>query len=387
MTSSGSGLPSGAMGAHFVRLAHVRPRGNAFTMSRSPEICVDRNFNMRSVRRTATIQQVADLAEVSPKSVSRVINNEQSVRGNTRERILQAIKTLNYRPNLNARGLASNRSFLIGLLCDRPGDYVSEFQTGAVERCRESHYHLMVEPLDMTHADVEQQVETLVAQLRLEGAILLPPLGDHPVIVNRFNDASIPIVRISPKTNLSATPAIGIDDYLAAREVTAHLLGLGHRRIGFILGRADHEATERRYQGFLDEMQAWSVPVDSELVQTGNFEFSGGLRCAERILRAASPPSAIFASNDDTAAAVIAVARKQGLRLPQDLSVTGFDDVPIATMIWPDLTTIRQPVAEMARLATGLFIEHSPRRQGWPDPVPRIVVPHKLIVRSSTGPL
>ena len=93
MTSSGSGLPSGAMGAHFVRLAHVRPRGNAFTMSRSPEICVDRNFNMRSVRRTATIQQVADLAEVSPKSVSRVINNEQSVRGNTRERILQAIKT------------------------------------------------------------------------------------------------------------------------------------------------------------------------------------------------------------------------------------------------------------------------------------------------------
>ena len=341
---------------------------------------------MRSARRSVTIQQVADLAEVSPKSVSRVINNEPSVHEDTRSRILQAIKTLKYRPNLNARGLASNRSFLIGLFCDRPGDYLSEFQTGAVERCRESHYHLMVEPLDMEHANVEQQVETLVGQLRLEGAILLPPLGDNAVIVSRLNDAAIPIVRISPKGNLSATPSIGIDDYVAARELTAHLLGLGHRRIGFILGRPDHVVTEQRYLGFIDEMRAWSVPVDTDLVQTGNFEFAGGLICAERMLRASPPPSAIFTSNDDTAAAVIAVARKRGLRLPEDLSVTGFDDVPIATMIWPDLTTIRQPVAEMARLATGLFIEHEPRRNGWPAPVPRQVVAHQLIVRGSTAP-
>ncbi len=341
---------------------------------------------MRSVRRPVTIQQVADLAGVSLKSVSRVINNEPSVSEDTRSRILQAIKTLKYRPNLNARGLAGNRSFLIGLFCDRPGDYLSEFQTGAVERCRESHYHLMVEPLDMSHVNVGHQVETLAGQLRLEGAILLPPLGDHAVIVDRLNDAAIPIVRISPKSDLSASPSIGIDDYLAARELTRHLLELGHRRIGFILGRPDHAVTEQRYLGFIDEMRAWSVPVDTNLVQTGNFEFAGGLVCAERMLRSATPPSAIFTSNDDTAAAVVAVARKMGLRLPADLSITGFDDVPIATMIWPDLTTIRQPVAEMARLAVSLFIEHAPGRRGWPDPAPRLVVPHTLIVRGSTGP-
>jgi len=341
---------------------------------------------MRTERPSVTIQQVADLAQVSPKSVSRVINNEPTVREETRIRILQAIKTLKYLPNLNARGLASNRSFLIGLFCDRLGDYLSEFQIGAVERCRESHYHLMVEPLDMEHANVEQQVETLVGQLRLEGAILLPPLGDHEVILRRLNEAAIPIVRVSPSSDLGTTPSIGIDDYLAAREVTAHLLGLGHRRIGFILGKPDHAATGQRYLGFIDEMRARSVPVDMDLVQTGNFEFAGGLACAERMLRASVPPTAIFTSNDDSAAGVIAVARKLGLRVPGDLSVTGFDDVPIATMIWPDLTTIRQPVADMARLAASLFIEHAPRRNGWPDPAPRHVLPHKLIVRGSTGP-
>jgi LacI family transcriptional regulator len=340
----------------------------------------------RAASQAVTIQQVAELARVSPKSVSRVINNEPSVREDTRIRILQAIKALKYRPNLSARSLAGNRSFLIGLFCDRPGDYLGEFQSGAVERCRESHYHLMVEPLDMEHAEVEQQVETLVGQLRLEGAILLPPLGDHEVILSRLNDAAIPIVRISPKSKPGTTPSIGIDDYLAARELTAHLLGLGHRRIGFILGRPDHAVTEQRYLGFIDEMRAWDSPVDSDLVQTGNFEFAGGLACAERMLRASVPPTAIFTSNDDTAAAVIVVARKLGLRVPGDLSVTGFDDVPIATMIWPDLTTIRQPVADMARLAVSLFIEHAPRRNGWPDPAPRHILPHKLVIRGSTGP-
>src|ERR1700679_3782908 len=121
-----------------------------------------------------TIQEVADLARVSPKTVSRVINNEPLVRPATRERILAAITELNYRPSLNARGLASNRSFLIGLFCDRPGDYLSEFQAGAVERCREASVHLMVEPCDIKSPNIEKQIDTLIGQLRLEGVILLP---------------------------------------------------------------------------------------------------------------------------------------------------------------------------------------------------------------------
>src|SRR6202000_2326787 len=162
-----------------------------------------------------TIQEVADLAKVSPKTVSRVINNEPRVRPDTRARILEAIEALNYRPNLNARGLASNRSFLIGLFCARPADSPSEFQSGAVERCRESSIHLMVEPWDVDSPTIDRQIDTLLGQLRLEGVILLPPLSDHPVVLTKLQEASIPIVRIAPKSNSAAAPSIGIDDYAA----------------------------------------------------------------------------------------------------------------------------------------------------------------------------
>ena len=334
---------------------------------------------------SVTIQEVAELAQVSPKTVSRVINNEPTVRSDTRARILEAIEELNYRPNLNARGLASNRSFLIGLFCDRPGDYLSDFQAGAVERCRESSIHLMVEPWDIDGPEIEKQIDTLLCQLRLEGVILLPPLSDHAIVLNKLREASIPIVRVAPKYNVSTTPSIGIDDYAAAREITAHLVKLGHRRIGFILGRPNHGATEQRYLGFVDEMRAHDIQVDSTLVQTGNFVFSDGLICAERMLRAAKPPTAIFASNDDMAAAVISMARKFEIELPGQLSVAGFDDAPVARMIWPELTTVRQPVAAMARLAADLIIRLEPRRNGWPERIPRHLLDHELIIRNSTG--
>jgi LacI family transcriptional regulator len=342
---------------------------------------------MTLISTSVTIQEVAELARVSSKTVSRVINNEPRVRADTRKRILEAIEQLNYRPNLNARGLASNRSFLIGLFCDKPGDYLSEFQAGAVERCRESSLHLMVEPLDLQGENFGKQLDTLLGQLRLEGVILLPPLSDHAAVLNTLQEASIPVVRIAPKRNLSAAPSIGIDDYAAARQLTAHLLSLGHRRIGFMLGRADHGATEQRYLGFIDEMRAHDAAVDASLVQTGNFTFADGLVCAERMLRSAKPPTAIFASNDDMAAAAISMARKFGLDLPAELSVTGFDDAPVATMIWPELTTVRQPVAAMARIAADLIIRLEPRRHGWPERIPRHLLEHELVIRNSTARL
>src|ERR1700691_4011648 len=317
---------------------------------------------------SVTIQQVADLAEVATKTVSRVINDEPGVRADTRSRILKAIEQLDYRPNLNARGLAGDRSFLIGLFCDKPGDYLSNFQAGAVERCRESGFHLMVEPWDSQSPDIGRQVKSLLRTLRLEGVILLPPLSDHPVILGRLADVAIPMVRIAPRNEPgSSSPSVGIDDYAAARRMTGHLLDLGHR-------------------GFRDEMKSRGVSVDPTLVQTGNFVFPDGLVCAEQMLRAAHPPTAIFASNDDTAAAAISVARRLGLRLPEQLSVAGFDDAQGATMICPQLTTIRQPVTAMARTATELIIEHSPRRNGWPSPVPRRLLEFELILRNSTAP-
>jgi LacI family transcriptional regulator len=281
--------------------------------------------------------------------------------------------------------LAGERSYLIGLFYDKPGGYLTDFHAGAADRCRESGYHLMLESWERDSPQFTRRVSTLLRQMRLDGVILLPPLSDDVLIANTLREASMPTVRIAPRDRTNESPAIGIDDYLAARQLTAHLLGLGHRRIGFILGKPGHGATEERYRGFADEMRAQNVPIDMSLVETGNFVFPDGVACAQRLLSAAHPPTAIFASNDDMAAAVISVAHQRGLDLPTQLSVVGFDDAPVATMIWPLLTTVRQPVAAMARLAAELMIEHSPRRQGWPNPLPHRTLDFELIVRDSTA--
>jgi LacI family transcriptional regulator len=337
-------------------------------------------------RGPATIQMVADRARVSPKTVSRVINNERGVRGETRARILDAIRQLDYQPNLNARGLAGARSFLIGLFYDKPGDYLNEFQTGAVQRCRESDLHLMVQPLDIASKEMPRDLSMLVRQLRLEGAILLPPLSDHPVVRAALAEAGVPTVHIAPMREPVDSPSVDTDDRAAARQMTVQLLEHAHRRIGFMLGPPGHRATEQRYLGFADAMHARGLIIDPELVQTGNFEFADGLECARRILAARSRPTAIFASNDDMAAAAACVARQRGLELPAELSIAGFDDAPVASMIWPQLATVRQPVREIARLAADLIIQHRPHRRGWPQPIPRARLDLELIMRGSIGP-
>jgi LacI family transcriptional regulator len=335
--------------------------------------------------KAATLDDVAALAEVSPKTVSRVVNSEGGVHRDTRERVLRAIELLEYKPNLNARILAGDRSYTIGLFCERPGGYLSDFQAGATDRCRESGYHLMVEELDRENPQAMRHMAAFLRQLRPDGAILLPPLSDDGLVLNTLRDASIPMVRIAPREPSSDSPSVGIDDYLAARQLTAHLLDLGHRRIGFMLGKAGHGASDQRYGGFADEMRAQGAAVDAALVEHGNFAFADGVICAERMLRNPVPPSAIFASNDDMAAAAISVAHRKGLDLPRELSVVGFDDAPVATMIWPLLTTVRQPVVRMARYAAGLIIEHGSRRSGWPAGTASKVFDFELVIRDSTA--
>jgi LacI family transcriptional regulator len=338
---------------------------------------------MRERQGPATIQMVADRARVSPKTVSRVINNERGVRGETRDRILEAIRQLDYQPNINARGLAGARSFLIGLFYDKPGDYLNEFQTGAVQRCRESDLHLMVQPLDIASKEMARDVSMLVRQLRLEGAILLPPFSDHTVVRAALAEAGVPAVHIAPMREPVDSPSVDTDDRAAARQMTVQLLEHGHRRIGFMLGPPGHRATEQRYLGFADAMHARAVSIDPGLVQTGNFEFADGLECARRILGSDSRPTAIFASNDDMAAAAACAARQMGLQLPGELSIAGFDDAPVASMMWPQLATVRQPVREIARIAADLIIQHRPHRRGWPQPIPRPRLDLELVMRGS----
>ena len=304
-----------------------------------------------------TIKRVAERAGVSMMTVSRVLNDGASVRESTRKKVMDAVAELGYRPNISARSLAGSRSYLIGLLYDNPSAaYISELLIGALDSCRAAGYHLVVEACDVDAGDIGDQALTLVRDSRLDGLVLPPPLCESEILVEALSGADVPYVRIAPFTQTEVAPYVYIDDARAAHDLTGRLIGLGHSRIGFIKGHPNQGASESRFKGFRRAMRAAGLAIRPEDICQGYFSYKSGLGCAEKLLDRKDRPTAIFASNDDMAAAVYAVANRHGLEIPTDLSVVGFDDTLIATTVWPQLTTVRQPIAEMAAAAVDLLI-------------------------------
>ncbi len=335
---------------------------------------------------TITIKDVAEQAGVSTKTVSRVMNGEAHVRTALREAVMKVVDELGYRPNAFARSLSSARSYLIGLFLDDPAwsGYAAGMQRGALMRCREKHYHLVVEPLDTSIAGWEPDLMASIASLRLDGAILTPPLCRLPPLLDRLDGIGLPYVRISPGEDEARSGLVDIDDEGAAFAMTEHLLALGHRDIGFIEGIPSHAATPKRLAGFLAAMAGGGVSVGDGRIVPGDFTFRGGLDGGEALLRARKKPSAIFASNDDMALGVSAAAAKLEIAVPFELSIAGFDDAPTARVAWPPITTIRQPVGEMAAAAVDILIDPA-YREGAGDPQFRREMPYELIVRGSTA--
>jgi LacI family transcriptional regulator len=337
----------------------------------------------------ATITDVARLAGVSIKSVSRVINKEPNVREKLREQVMRAAKELDYRPNFSARSLAGMRSFLIGYLFGDPsGDYAHRVEIGILNRCREAGYHLMVEQIDVTAPDVAARTAALVTQLRLDGVVLTPPITDFPDVLRVLRDAGVPYVRIAPDKDLDGSPIVAMDDAAAAQQLTEHLIALGHRQIGFIKGDPGHSAARLRYEGYCRALAAHGIKLQPRLVAQGLFSYASGLDCARTLLLQAKRPTAIFASNDDMAAAVIAVAHENGLRLPAELSVVGFDDAPIAGVVWPPLTTVRQPIAQMAEAAADILLSLSGHKDAGTaaSTASRRDLEYEIKLRQSTAP-
>lgn len=335
-----------------------------------------------------TIMDVARLAEVSMKTVSRVINKEPNVRDELRDRVTQAAAMLGYRPNLSARSLAGMRSFLIGYLFGDPGgDYTHRVEVSLLNRCREAGYHLLVEQIDAAAEDVTERTAALVTQLRLDGVILTAPITDHRDVLRVLDSANVPYVRIAPDLDSDRSPQVRIDDFRAARELTEHLIGLGHRDIGFIKGDPGHAAGRLRLEGFRSGMRAHALTVREEWIEQGLFSYASGVDCARRLLRNDQRPSAIMASNDDMAAGVIAVAHALNIAVPEQLSVVGFDDAPIAQVVWPPLTTVRQPIGLMADVAAEILLARVVGKAGtgWPAPMPRRELDYQLMLRASTA--
>ncbi|MEI9904151.1 MAG: LacI family DNA-binding transcriptional regulator [Asticcacaulis sp.] len=305
----------------------------------------------------ATINDVARYAEVSIKTVSRVMNNEPNVREETRAKVREVANRLQYRPNLLARSLAGARSFLIGLLHDNPvASYVYDLQMGAIRRGRLSGYHVLSEPQERDAPDLERSIAGLLATIRLDGVILTPPLCDMAVVLQTLEAAGVPYVRVAPYLYPGRSACVRMDDTLAAFEMTEYLLGLGHRDIGFVLGHPDHGASHLRYEGFVRAMRAAGMEPRADWIKPGYFTFASGVEAGRSLFSAPARPTAIFACNDDTAFGVMASAQQAGIKVPDEVSVVGFDDSPGSELIWPHLTTIRQPVEQLAHAAADMLL-------------------------------
>jgi LacI family transcriptional regulator len=342
----------------------------------------------RSPRRTrsaATISDVAREAGVSTMTVSRVINDSSNVREKTRSKVEAAIAALNYSPSAAARSLAAAGEIRIGLLYSNPSAaYLSEFLVGGLSQASRSNVQFVVEQCDDGDGNGEVEAATRLVQQRIDGVVLPPPLCDSAAVHRVLNDANVPAVAVATGRPGPDMAAVSIDDHRAAYAMTQHLAALGHRRIGFIIGNPNQTASLRRLEGYREAMIDAGLAIDDALIEQGLFTYRSGLDATERMLELDDAPSAVFASNDDMAAAAVAIAHRRGLDVPSDLTVVGFDDTALATTIWPELTTIHQPIIEMSRAAVEMLVQAiRDRRQGAESSARHVVLDFTLVRRQS----
>jgi LacI family transcriptional regulator len=313
-----------------------------------------------------TIADVAKEAGYSPMTVSRVINGEKNVREGTRKAVQAAVAKLHYSPNLAARSLAGAEQIKIAMLYGNPSAaYLSRLLVGTLEQARKSHVQLVIEQFD-----AEDDVSVAFRELMdsgIDGIVLSPPLSDDPKMLELIANSGAECVTVANWIPPGKMSVVYIDDMQAAATMTRHIISLGHERIGFVIGNPEQHASMQRLKGFEMAMAEAGLAVDPDYVVQGQFTYRSGLDAAEQLLQLAKPPTAIFASNDDMAAAAITVAHRLHLDVPGTVTICGFDDTDFALSIWPELTTIHQPIADMSRTAVEILVEHiRDRRAGRP---------------------
>ncbi len=302
-----------------------------------------------------------------------------------RRKVKEAAAALDYHPNIAAQSLIARRSFLIGLTYERPSpSYVVELQNGALSRLENGRYRLVVLPFNHV-ASRPEELGKLLLRTGLDGVLLAPPACDKPVLLDMLERQKLAYARITPHSDLDRGVVVAMDEVAAGKTVAAHVLALGHRRIGIILGDPSHAASKGRLEGYRQAFGEAACSIDEELVVTGDFTYEVGYRVALELLRRVRRPTAILAQNDDMAVAAIAAARDLGLAVPADVSVAGFDNSEVSRTAWPQLTTVHQPVREMAWDAADRLIASLDGEEEAAVPRRRDHV-HELLVRASTAP-
>ncbi|EJL26112.1 transcriptional regulator [Caulobacter sp. AP07] len=341
---------------------------------------------VNTVSRPITIHDVARHAGVGSMTVSRVIRGTTNVSPAMREKVEASVRALNYQVNVAARATRSRATAArVGILYSNPSaSYLSEIMMGGLEESSRLASHLMLERCEGL-AGQRQAVERLLAA-GVDGVILPPPLCDSRQTIDMLRAEGVTVLALATARPMQDVSSVRIDDYEGALAMTRHLIALGHRDIAFIKGDPEHTPTELRFEGFLAGMAEADLAVRPEWIVQGLFTYRSGLVAAEKLFEARVRPSAIFASNDDMAAATLAVAHGRQIAVPRDLSVCGFDDTAVASTVWPELTTIHQPIADMGRAAVALIVDEiRARKLGGTQRPAHKLMSFTLVDRASSG--
>lgn len=344
---------------------------------------------MNEPRRTggkpATINDIARLAEVSKKTVSRVINNSPFVKEETRKRVEAVIAEHGFTPDPQARGLAFRRSFLVGMIYDNPSpNYVVNMQQGVLDAVRGAGLELVVHPCNRADDSFLTDVRNFIVRQKLFGVVMPPSVSEDDRVVAILKDADCPYVRIASVSLDEPACMVVTHDSRGAARAARHLAELGHRRIAFISGPDTFRSSHERGRGFAEGLAEHGLQLDPAYVRRAAYTFESGVEAATELLALPQRPTAIFAGNDEMAIGVMKAARDAGLDVPRDLSIVGFDDLPMASRVWPNLTTVRLPIRDMGRMAAEKLT--AGLRGLDPATLVQPEVDPSLVVRDSTAP-
>lgn len=329
-----------------------------------------------------TINDVARLAGVSKKTVSRVINDSPLVGSETREKIEAVIKKTGYSPDPQARALAFGKSYLIGMIYDNPSpQYVVNMQRGILDGLHDSDFQLVLHPCDRGDRAAHEKILRFVTRQRPFGVILSPSVSEDDALCEKLKQNDCAYVRIASVEFDAPNESIRTFDTEGAAQAARHLAKIGHKRIAHVHGVKTFRSARERLNGFRKGLKEFGLSLEKNYVLEGAYTFESGITCTEKLLHMSEPPTAIFLGNDEMAAGAYQAVRRAGLRVPDDISIVGFDDAPIAARLWPAMTTVRLPVREMGAAAAGLILDVAKSNQSGE----RITFSPEIVVRDSTA--
>ncbi len=333
-----------------------------------------------------TLEQVAKLAGVSRSTVSRVINNHPNVRPEVRERVWQGIRELGYQPHAAARSLVTRRTQIIGMIIPETvtklftDPFFPLLLRGATEACNTHHYQLMLS-LFTAGTNREELYRRILRGRYLDGVIVASVSLKDPIILSLLND-NIPFVSVGRYPD-ERVNYVDVDNVGGARMAVEHLIRLGHRRIATITGPLDMPVSQDRLAGYRQALEANGIPIDESLIMEGDFTEGGGMLAMQKLLSAS--PTAVFVASDMMAVGALKALRQAGLRVPDDIALVSFDDIPLASAIEPPLTTVRQPIERLGSIAVEVLLSLLEKAHEKQATAQRIILPTELVIRASCG--